>query len=150
PALPRRNALPVYGDILRMLYDIRTFCDETDARPVPTLAGPELDAPYGQKRRSSRERVLVLLSGGFDSTFALILLREGGYDVEAVHIRTNRHVEDAAARAAKTNTNPLAVPIRSVRLSAPGQEAVGRYYSRTFGISPFYNFTPCGRESPVA
>jgi 7-cyano-7-deazaguanine synthase in queuosine biosynthesis len=158
-ALPLRVEGPVLGDasggdalrrILGMLYDIRAFCDETALRGAVTLEGKAIETRPGAARGRSQRRVLVLLSGGFDSTFAALLLREAGYELEALHVRTNRHVEEPEERAARAIAAALEIPIRTVRIHAPDQERIGRYYSRTFGIYPFYNSIPHGRDFPLA
>jgi len=91
-----------------------------------------------------------LLSGGFDSTFAALLLSRAGYQVHALHVRCNRHVEEVEERAARAVAAELDVPIHVVRLMAPDQEGLGRRYSRTFGQFPFYNSIPHGRDLPLA
>lgn len=133
--------------ILEMLYDIRAFCDETATYP-PSFKGRDLDisprAVVGDARR-----VLLLLSGGFDSTFAALLLRDAGYRVDALHIRANRHVEVPEEQAARTIANLIGIPLHVVRFDSPDEERIGRYYSRTFGIYPFYNSVPHGRDFPL-
>lgn len=150
PTLPSGAAQNALASILRMLYDIRAFCDETPLRSGPALAGEPLPQADCARGSLSPRRVLVLLSGGFDSTFAAVLLKEAGFEVVALHVRSNRHVEEAEETAARALAERLGVAFHRVRLEAPDQESIGRYYSRTFGQFPFYNSVPHGRDFPLA
>jgi len=134
--------------IVEMLYDIRAFCDETPVRRA-TMTGPSLESIPAPTVWPNARRVLVLLSGGFDSTFAALLLREAGYDVEALHVRTNRHVEVPEEVAARAIASLLGIPLHVVPIDSPDEERIGRYYSRTFGVYPFYNSVPHGRDFPL-
>lgn len=134
-------------DLLKMLYDIRQFCDETEPRAVPALQYSDT-APAGSE--GSRSRVLLMLSGGFDSTVTALILRDAGYDVHALHVTVNRHVERAEERAAIDIARVLEIPLHKIDLRFPDQERVGRYYSRSFGQYPFYNSIPHGRDFPLA
>jgi len=157
-ALPRRvedlpslqePAARSLRDLLGMLYDIRAFCDESPFRRAP---GPPVAS--GTSRRPSGgldpRRVLILLSGGFDSTMAAILLKEAGLDVVGLHIRSNRHVEVVEAAAARSVAEWMGIPLHEVGLDFPQQEPIGRYYSRSFGEYPFYNSVPHGRDFALA
>lgn len=58
----------------------------------------------------SRTRVLVALSGGVDSSVCIQILRDQGFDVQAVVIRFSP-AHDAAVRAAQTVARQLGVPL---------------------------------------
>jgi 7-cyano-7-deazaguanine synthase in queuosine biosynthesis len=144
-------AAEAFHAILQMLYDVRSFCDETPWRRIPRLLTSKLRQPSTLVREDlCGHRVLVLLSGGFDSALAAILLQEAGFEVICLHVRTNRHVEQPEETAARVIGRRLASALYVVRLDFPDQERIGRYYSRTFGEYPFYNSVPHGRDFPLS
>ena len=139
-----------YGRLLQMLYDIRAFCDETAYRDRPVVRARSGNAAGSREASLDPNRVLLVLSGGFDSTFAAICLKQAGCDVQALHVRVNRHVEVSEEGAAEHVAKALDLPLHKITLEFRDQEAIGRYYSRTFGEYPFYNSIPHGRDFPLA
>ena len=68
-----------------------------------------------------REKVLVALSGGVDSTAAALLLRRAGYEVEGVTLLLKENDDGAAARA---SAEFLGIPLRVVDAAREFQRRV--------------------------
>lgn len=136
--------------VMRMLYDIRCFCDERPLSGRLVLKPTGASAPRATPASTDPKKVIVVLSGGFDSTLACLLLKEAGFNVHAIHFRVNRHTEASEEEAARAVAGELGIPLRVMRISFPDQERIGRFYSRSFGEYPFYNSIPHGRDFLLA
>lgn len=151
PVSPPPGGLEPLRAIAAMLWDVRAFCDETAFRPAMTLeraaagaASPLLPSGLEPKR------TLLMLSGGADSAMALLTLLEAGQEVDALYVDINTHAADTERRAARAVAAELGVTLHEVSVEFPESEAIGRYYSRSFGVYPFYNAVPHGRDFPLA
>jgi 7-cyano-7-deazaguanine synthase len=79
--------------------------------------------PTNAKRRASK--ILVLLSGGIDSTACLAYYRSQGFQVEAVFINYGQLAAKKELRAAKSVCLQFRVPLRTVRLMGVTRKGAG-------------------------
>lgn len=63
------------------------------------------------KHRSRRRKILVAASGGLDSTTTLVVLKEAGYDVTAVHFQYGHRGEECETEAIIKITNKLDIQL---------------------------------------
>lgn len=137
-------------EALAMLYDIRAYCDETEPVEIVSLTGSEGSSHGRQPTAADPRRTVVLLSGGFDSSLSAALLKQAGQDVVGLFVAANAHVTEYERDAARAVAAHLSIPLVELTLDFPEQEAVGRYYSRSFARYPFYNAVPHGRDLLLA
>lgn len=147
-----KGSLPAMKGLLRMLYDIRAACDETDFAEYPLIEVPNFAIANGGMAGdlSDPQKVLLALSGGFDSTLAAIILQEAGYKVVAAHFTENLHSLESELDATIRIAEALGIELHRVDVSFPNKESLGRYFSRSFGQFPFHNSVPHGRDILLA
>ena len=84
-------------------------------------------APEGTGRKTHRTRILAAVSGGADSVCLLLVLRELGFDVQAVHvehgIRGAESLEDCAF--VRNLCEERGIPLRVVSVDAPSAARQG-------------------------
>ena len=61
--------------------------------------------------RSRRQRILVSASGGLDSSTTLVVLKEAGYDVNAVHFKYGHRGQDCEEYAITEICKTLSIPL---------------------------------------
>lgn len=86
-----------------------------------------------QQKRRKRSRIVVAVSGGVDSAVALLMLREAGHEVHALHM-TNWDDEDGYCTAAedlqdaRSVCSQLDVPLHHVNFAREYRERVFRHF----------------------
>ncbi|MCP4546716.1 MAG: hypothetical protein GY835_09665 [bacterium] len=137
--------------ILEMLYDIRCACDRRALVTPPRLpAAGTITPPAQPPQGSTAAGTLLLFSGGVDSTVLLRLLIDAGERVETLHFRVNSHVQLDEEIAARRIAELVGVPLTIVDVRLPWLERLGRRYSRSYGVYPYYNAVPHGRDLLLA
>ncbi len=137
--------------ILEMLYDIRCACDRRALVTPPRLpAGGTISSPAKLSQGTAAGGTLLLFSGGIDSTVLLRLLIDAGERVETLHFRVNSHVQLDEEIAARRIAERVGVPMTVVDVRLPEFERLGRRYSRSYGVYPYYNAVPHGRDLLLA
>jgi len=70
------------------------------------------------KRRTRKQKVLVSASGGLDSSTTLVVLKEAGYDVQAVHFKYGHRGEDCEYAAIRRVTKTLDIELSTFDISS--------------------------------
>jgi tRNA-specific 2-thiouridylase len=91
--------------------------------------------------RRGQKKVVVALSGGKDSTAAVILLKEKNYDVRAVTMKIGIPGEDERLEKIQHLVEVLKIPWRVVDLAAEFKEKVIDYFVRSYAAGDTPN--PC-------
>ncbi len=90
-----------------------------------------------------RKRVAVALSGGIDSTYAALVLKEEGWDVIGVHllIPLPRNEREKRARLVNSIRDRLDIPLHFLDVKEPFEKEVIDYFIRAYarGVTP----NPC-------
>jgi diaminopimelate decarboxylase len=148
PAVPPEIA-ELLEPILQMLYDIRCCCD--DRSPIRCPRIPRASSlSHRDPGSTTGIGTLSLLSGGVDSLLLLQLLSSTDEPVEALHVRINPHVENEEELAARSLAEKLGIPLTVVVVRWPGLVHVGTLHSRSYGVFPYYNAVPHGRDLLLA
>lgn len=140
-------------DLLRILYDIRAYCTKTEPF-LPSIAidssinnlPPSLEAPDGPDLSGFSH--VQLFSGGIDSTYSLIRLREEGQTPLALFLGANIDTIDLEWSAAKKIVSEMNVPLLRLDIVTEGLPKRGADSSvwPQFGQFPYYNSIPHGRD----
>lgn len=131
---------------LRILYDVRSYCDSRPLFPLPQMQKGVAEVNPAANEREHGDGTLVAISGGFDSTMLLHLATLCGERVEAVHFRINEPVQEEEESAARAVAEACGVPLHIVDISTPGLVDLGRRHSTSFGRFPRYNSVTHGRD----
>lgn len=139
--------LELIRPIAQLLYNVRSYRDEVVLRGVPHIeTAPSVPLPKLRVAPANPRRACVLWAGGKDSTLAIRLLQENGYEAIPIHVPAN--VESIAYEelAVRRLSDLLGVVPLHFDFQFPRLVEIGRHYSRTFGQFPTYNAIPHGRD----
>lgn len=93
------------------------------------------------------DKIAVALSGGADSLMSLLLLREAGADVMAVHALFLPEVDEALVEGLRATCSALGLPFAVIDLRAEFEELVVAPFVRAYqdGLTP----NPCAACNPA-
>jgi 7-cyano-7-deazaguanine synthase in queuosine biosynthesis len=135
--------------LIRMLYDVRCFRDNWPLVGQPTvLLENEIDDTY-LIRIGRGKRAIQLASGGFDSTYSMVLLRKNGFKVRGVHYTVNTSSLGREFKAAKYAGKRLHTDINVLKVSFEDMVRIGKRYAINFARKSRkdpQNDIPFGRE----
>jgi 7-cyano-7-deazaguanine synthase in queuosine biosynthesis len=135
------------------LYDVRCWRDRRPYVRHPDLRSTESAAetltPHVPHVAHAR-RVVLMWSGGKDSTLAGMRLQEGGLDVVPVHAGVNAGVEHREATAVRQLSRMLSLDPLYLQYEHREFDRFSRRYAREWDIPPHANKVPFGRDLMLA
>lgn len=133
--------------LFRIAYDARCLVQGIPLRPTPVLSffgatpSPWLAPPLTQ------EGVVLLFSGGLDSTMAARKLAMAGVPVYLLHVAGVNIDALAEEKAARQIAQQMGLRLDVVRAEWNGLEELGGFYAPTvFNRYPRFNTIPFGRD----
>lgn len=132
--------------VIASLYDVRCYIDHIPLVDMPTIRADSIPyAPSSHKRRDNK-RACALWSGGTDSTLALILLANNGYERIPVDFSANVDVAEIERSAVDELADQLGLSVQHVKLEFPNFIPIATRYSNYIARPPLENSIPHGRE----
>jgi len=132
--------------VIANLYDVRCYRDHIPLVDMPTIRADSIPrAPFCYTRHVSK-RACALWSGGTDSTLALILLLNNGYERIPVDFSANVDVMKIERSAVDELADQLDLSVQHVKLDFPDFIPIATRYSNYIGRPPLENSVPHGRE----
>jgi len=133
--------------LFRIAYDARCMVQNLPLRPAPVLAFVGVTSSPWLVPSLARERVVLLFSGGLDSTVAARKLTLTGVPVHLLHVAGVNSDALAEEKAAQQIARRLGFQLDVVRAEWNGLAELGGIYAPTvFNRYPRFTSIPFGRD----
>ncbi len=141
-AMPQKKN---FDKAIKILYDIKSYSEKNQFKNYPQINCLK-EKNQKIKFKSLKESATLLWSGGLDSTYSYILLKNNGYDVNLIHTNINIDQSKFEQKSISSLSKILNVNPYFVFIDFPDIKNIGVKYSNKFAKFPSYNSIPFGRD----